>query len=89
VVGGTVGVMLPASVGVLVGVLVAVGVAVLVGVATPVFVGVGLGPAVLVAVAVGVCVAPSEVTITNSGSFVPSRLEKLMLVLLPVLKAKL
>ena len=67
--------------------VVAVGVGVLVGVATVVFVGVGLGPAV--AVAVGVFVGPLEVSITNSGALAPSRLEKLMFVLLPVLKARL
>jgi hypothetical protein len=37
----------------------------------------------------GVAVAPLEVSITSSGALAPSRLEKLMFVLLPVLKPKL
>jgi hypothetical protein len=57
-----------------------VGVREAVGVATVVLVGVGLGPAV--AVVVGVLVGPLEVSITNCGAFAPSRLEKLMLVVL-------
>jgi hypothetical protein len=69
------------TVGGTVGVLVPPGVAV--------FVGVEVGPGVLVGV--GVLVALPEVTITNSGALAPklaSRLAKLMLVLLVVLKAK-
>ena len=60
-----------------------------VGVFVPAEVGVlvGVGPGVLVGV--GVFVAPPELTITSSGKLAPSRLEKLMFVLLVVLKARL
>ena len=75
----------------MVGVLVAVGdgplVGVLVAVGATVFVGVSVGPGVFVAV--GVFVGPLEVWITSCGAFAPSRLEKLMFVLLVVLKARL
>jgi hypothetical protein len=75
------------KVGCVVGVTVGGTVGVLVPPGVGVFVGVEVGPAVLVCEAVGVFVALPEVTITNSGAFAPSRLEKLMFVLLVVLRA--
>ena len=65
--------------GVIVGVLEATRVGVLVGVR--------LGPGE--GVNVGVFVGPLEVWITSCGALAPSRLEKLILVLLVVLKARL
>jgi hypothetical protein len=50
---------------------------------------VDVGVCVAVGVRVGVLVGPLEVWITSCGAFAPSRLEKLILVLLVVLKAKL
>src|ERR687892_620540 len=73
--------------GCVVGVIVGATVGVLLPPGVDVLVGVSVGPGVLVAV--GVFVAPVEVSITSCGAFAPSRLEKLMFVLLVVLKAKL
>lgn len=60
---------------------------VLVATEVGVLVGVRLGPGE--GVRVGVTVDPLDVSMTSCGALAPSRLEKLMLVLLVVLKARL
>jgi hypothetical protein len=99
--GGTVGVGLDVTVAVKVGVKLGPGVGVRVRegvgvnvalgplVAVRVREGVRVGEDVAVEVGVGVFVDPLEVWITSCGALAPSRLEKLMLVLLVVLNARL